>query len=145
MKRCRICEELEPLSDFYRMAGMRDGFRNECKSCNLAQQAARHRTDPGPKRERARRWARENRERKAETERAYRASGRKRISDRKSHLKRNYGLTVEQYEEMLAAQGGVCAICQRAPTPGILAARRPRLRDRADPRPALLPVQQRGG
>lgn len=28
---------------------------------------------------------------------------------------RNFGLTHEQYDEMLAAQGGVCAICERPP------------------------------
>jgi len=28
-------------------------------------------------------------------------------------------MTVEQYDEMLAEQGGGCAICGRAPTPGI--------------------------
>ena len=30
---------------------------------------------------------------------------------RKSHLKRYYGITVEQYDEMLKSQNGVCAIC----------------------------------
>ncbi len=36
MKRCRICKETKPLDAFYAMKGMRDGFRNECKECNLA-------------------------------------------------------------------------------------------------------------
>lgn len=31
-------------------------------------------------------------------------------------LKKNYGLTLEQYDEMLEAQGGVCAICAEPPT-----------------------------
>lgn len=30
-------------------------------------------------------------------------------------LKYNFGITVERYEEMLARQGGVCAICKRRP------------------------------
>lgn len=32
--------------------------------------------------------------------------------ERRRHLKRNYGVTKEWYEETLAAQGGVCAICE---------------------------------
>jgi hypothetical protein len=32
---------------------------------------------------------------------------------RNAYLKKQYGITVEQYEEMLAAQGGACAICGR--------------------------------
>ncbi len=118
MKRCRICK-LKPLSDFYRMTGMRDGHRNECKTCNLAQQAIRRRADPEANRERARRWAQENPDRVAAREIAYRASGRKRLVNRKSHLKRSYGLTVDEYDAMLAAQNGVCAVCERSPTPGI--------------------------
>lgn len=31
---------------------------------------------------------------------------------RNSHLKKNFGITFDEYERMLAAQGGVCAICK---------------------------------
>ena len=34
---------------------------------------------------------------------------------RKSYLKRTYGITPEQYDDMLAAQGGVCAVCGAPP------------------------------
>jgi hypothetical protein len=32
---------------------------------------------------------------------------------RRYHLQKTYGLTLEQYEQMLLAQNGVCAICKR--------------------------------
>lgn len=32
---------------------------------------------------------------------------------RRKHLKRKYGITIEQYDEMFRSQGGVCAVCER--------------------------------
>lgn len=114
-KACKVCHEVKPLDDFYRAKGMRDGHRNECKACFKERAAARYRADPEPVKERARRWQRENHERHAEYMRAYRASGRRAEVDRRSHLKRTFGITPEDYDGMLAAQGGGCGICGKPP------------------------------
>ena len=116
MKKCSKCGELKPLSSYYRAGGnSRDGLRGDCIPCNLAAKAARHRENPEPARARTRRWREANLERVAANYQAFVASGGKRIADRKSHLKRKYGLTIEQYEAMLEAQGGGCFICGRPP------------------------------
>lgn len=36
-------------------------------------------------------------------------------SKRKSHLRKKYGITIEQYEQILLDQGSVCAICKEPP------------------------------
>jgi hypothetical protein len=115
MKVCRICGESKPYEDFYRATGMRDGYRSECKRCQLAAHKRRHAANPEPARARARRWNRDNPQRVKQRMEEYRRSGKKSVSDRASYLKRKFGMTQADYESMLAAQGGGCAICGRLP------------------------------
>jgi hypothetical protein len=113
VKVCRLCGVEKPLDVFYRAAGMRDGLRSECKACNLAIRAEKNAANPQPNRDRVKRWQQANRDKYLAKQREYVESGRKAIANRKSHLKRKYGLTVEQYDQMLEAQGRSCAICGR--------------------------------
>jgi hypothetical protein len=115
VKRCSVCGIDKPLDAFYANRGSRDGYRNDCKACNLERRKAAYRANPRPTIERELRWRKAYPEDYAKRQREYRESGRKAIADRKSYLKRTYGLTVEQYEAMLDAQGGVCFICRETP------------------------------
>ena len=121
MKRCRSCDELKPYDAFYAMKGMRDGYRNECKACSLAQRAAKYASDSEMRARttaRVTRWQQENRERYLANQAWYKTEGRLKASARRSHLKRTFGMTEEEYQRRLREQGGRCAVCKRPPKPG---------------------------
>jgi hypothetical protein len=84
MKTCNICETARPLSDFgVRKSGRIGDLIMPCKPCKVQAYRSKRRANP---------------EHYLHIE-------------RKSKFKKQYGITIEQYDEMLTAQGGGCAIC----------------------------------
>lgn len=115
MKQCKKCGALKPLDEFYKCAGTRDGYRGDCKYCNLQAKHARYVANPAPAKARARRWQQENSEKVNAYYRARRLDPEVKLRERAGHLMRKYGMTIEQYDAMLEAQGGGCFICSRPP------------------------------
>ena len=116
MKRCSKCGELKPLSEYYAAKGCKDGLRGDCKSCFAERAKARYAEKSDEIKAYVNAWRRDNREHVRAWQRQYNA-GRKR-ENRDTHLRRTFGITLEDFEVMLAAQGGGCAICGRAAPAG---------------------------
>lgn len=103
-KVCGRCRESKPTSDFYREKARRDGLHAWCKPCARAQAKTHYHRNL----ERYRAY--NQRYREDFPERCIQSNEQKRVQ----WLKARFGMTLEQYQERLEAQGGVCALCARA-------------------------------
>lgn len=110
-KRCSVCRQTKPASEFYRKKGRSDGLFAYCKPCARVKVAAwRERQGPEGLSAKEKAWrARHNEARR-----------RRRAADPAQafaeQLRRNHRLTPEDYAVMDAAQGGRCAICGEKPS-----------------------------
>jgi Recombination endonuclease VII len=92
---------------------MKDGHRSECKTCHKSRQRQWYQANRVHAIAEVKRWQQQNKEWLHEYRRAYRQ--RRKAEDRDAHLRRTFGITQADYEELLARQGGGCGICGRKP------------------------------
>lgn len=102
---CTLCEVEQPITEFHKQRGERRHPR--CKTCRRSAGVEYRAANV----ERLKVLAKESRARRVEADPTYKA---------RECLKRSlakFGATMEDYEAMVEAQGGLCAICGRAPDP----------------------------
>jgi len=93
-KTCSKCKKSKPYGEFYRRNNRPAGLHSQCKECCNAGHA---------------RYMRENSEKMLAYQRKYLQERPETVRSR--HLKYKFGMTKDDYDRMLASQGGVCKVC----------------------------------
>jgi len=92
-KLCSVCKVLKPTSEYY-YCRTKEQLFGPCKSCNKNRSTSWRKRNPDRSRAQNRAWYKRNPE-----------------AARRIWLKKHYNMTPQQYNNLLAAQGGGCAIC----------------------------------
>ena len=88
-KVCKSCGEDKPLSCYNKFSRSKDGLAYKCRDCRKAEYSE---------------W------------RSSKSSDEIKEINKRSNLKKTFGITLEEYNEMLDRQKGTCAICLQAET-----------------------------
>ena len=98
VKLCKYCGEERESYEFSSHPHTRDGLSSKCKPCVNAYNKQR--------------WASMSRAEKDARNAKKRLNPGRLVTDRKKALQTKYGITVEQYDQMMDEQGGTCKICK---------------------------------
>lgn len=112
MIKCTQCFIEKPKECFSPEKVKKNGVKSYCKECAKKYHKIRYTNDPEGQRQRSREYRKKIKE----------DSPKKLFeANRKTKLKRDYNLTLEQYDLMLKEQNGVCFICNQPPSKKLLA------------------------
>ncbi len=113
LKKCSKCHNSQELRFFGAAKHHKDGLKSHCKKCESEYHAKRYRENDEIKKRNAA-WVEANPAWHKNWQREDIKNNPDKHRDRR--LKRTFGITLEQYNAMFAAQGGRCAICSRHQT-----------------------------
>ena len=132
VKQCTKCKECKPLDDFYNKSKSKDGKSHWCKICDSEDNKKWHEKNVDRSRQNKRVWAKKNPDKVKESSKKSHEKEQKfkpdqararrnrwkrenpekhELSHLKNRLKKEYGLTLEEYYAMRDKQNGCCALC----------------------------------
>lgn len=127
-KECSCCLAPKPLTDFHKSKSRPDGYDVYCRACQKERKAKDYREHPEKYKARvisdetrkktSKRFAKRRHDNpdkyKAKAAKYYQENRDKCLAyARQRKFKIKYNMTIEDYDQMLSAQQGLCAICQK--------------------------------
>ena len=98
LNECAHCHWALPKSEFHINPEMLSGLGSWCKQCDKNRKIEDRKINPEKQRTREKIWRKNNHKKVA-------------AMSRKKHLKTEYGISEEKYDDMYIEQGGRCGIC----------------------------------
>lgn len=101
---CSICG-----SEKTRHKGKDGWWRWDCRVCGKRRSTDWAKANPEKRREISLKWAKANPEKQLQSSLNWIKNNPDKVKE--NYLKRRYGISLEEYQKMYDAQGGLCAIC----------------------------------
>jgi hypothetical protein len=105
MKTCSTCKRILQRCEFRVDRSNPDGLMYHCRKCKSEKEKAAHQKNPAIRKRINDKWK--------EKRKVYYSDEKRKRKYKHEELLRTFGLTLEQYEQMLQSQNNSCAICKR--------------------------------
>lgn len=105
-KLCTKCKIEKNLDNFSKDKHTKCGYTHQCKQCRNERTVKYYKDNPDK--------AKDKNERQRKNRKDFYSSQEGIKSSRRSHLKRRFNMTIDQYDEMAEKQNHKCAICNES-------------------------------
>ena len=117
-KLCFSCVQYKPTSCFHKAKKEKDGFQYQCIDCSKQYHAKRYIEQKDKLKVQLKKYKEENKEKLEVASLLWKKNNPDKVKQyqRTSNLRKNFGLSMDEYEQMLEKQNNLCAICEKPET-----------------------------
>jgi hypothetical protein len=117
-KLCVTCVQHKPTSCFHKAKKEKDGLQYNCIECSKKYHAKRYIEQKDKLKAQLKKYKIENKEKLEIASLLWKKNNPDKVKkyQRATNLRKNFGISLDEYEQMLMAQNNLCAICEKPET-----------------------------
>ena len=117
-KICLTCKQNKPTSCFHKAKKEKDGLQYHCIDCSKKYHAKRYIEQKDKLKVQLKKYKQDNKEKLDAAALLWKKNNPDKVKQyqRTSNLRKNFGLTMDEYQQMLEKQNNLCAICGKPET-----------------------------